>query len=674
MFLIVFFLLLNCCKTFKLNPSLGLNNNNNDKNKNNDKSNKNLNLNMKDSDIDVIKEYKSFLLKTDYNTVVQDLLHNKLSKIYIDTNYKELVSVDINMNDDMVYNHYHYANINPIVVPNIINKASEQNIPVDFINFTPESILTIQAIANELTTIISYGIPLLLLISFISGLRGAMPMIRQNSQNMMNRRPNNIMQSRQNSGNNFGLFGDTGKKDEFTRPNVSLSSWAGSPEVMEECKEIISYIEQKDKFTEIGADMPKGILLEGPPGTGKTLLAKAIASETNSSFISISGSEFVELFVGMGASRVRDLFKNARDLAPSIIFIDEIDAVGRQRGAGVNMANDEREQTLNQLLYEMDGFNGNNDIIVLAATNRKDVLDQALLRPGRFDRIVRVPLPDKESREKILNLYINNKKTISNFDTGALAELTSGFSGAQLKNLMNEAAILSVRNNKTQVEEKYVYEAFDKLVVGLIKQNANVSDMTRTRVAIHESGHALLSLIYNDTFDFQKASIKPTYNGAGGYTIFTDKPDIREGGLYTREILKKRLIVTLGGKAAEYLYYGIDMVSLGAVEDLRQANKLAQRMIGNYGMGNRLEVFFNEDVSDESSPFLGRSLALNDKYSEFTKSIMDRETLDLVNEAYKEAKVKLSNNYDKLLELSELLKSNDIVDSKQLTQYNFTIF
>ena len=664
MFLIVLSLLLNGCKTFKLNPSLGFNNIN---------SNNKFNLNMKNVDIDIIKEYKSFLLKTDYNTVVQDLLHNKLSKIYIDTNYKELVGIDIDMSDDMVYNHYHYANINPIVVPNIINKASEQNIPVDFINFTPESILTIQAIANELTTIISYGIPLLLLISFISGLRGAMPMIRQNPQNMMNRRPNNIMQSRQNSGNNFGLFGDTGKKDEFTRPNVSLSSWAGSPEVMEECKEIISYIEQKDKFTEIGADMPKGILLEGPPGTGKTLLAKAIASETNSSFISISGSEFVELFVGMGASRVRDLFKNARDLAPSIIFIDEIDAVGRQRGAGVNMANDEREQTLNQLLYEMDGFNGNNDIIVLAATNRKDVLDQALLRPGRFDRIVRVPLPDKDSREKILNLYINNKKTISKFDIGALAELTSGFSGAQLKNLMNEAAILSVRNNKTLVEEKYVYEAFDKLVVGLIKQNATVSDMTRTRVAIHESGHALLSMLYSDVFDFQKASIKPTYNGAGGYTIFTDKPDVREGGLYTKDIFKKRLVVTLGGKAAEYLYYGIDMVSLGAIEDLRQANKLAQRMIGNYGMGNRLEVFFNEDVSDESSPFLGRSLALNDKYSEYTKSIMDRETLDLVNEAYKEAKDLLSKNYDKLLEFSELLKNHNIVDSKQLTQYNFTL-
>jgi cell division protease FtsH len=245
----------------------------------------------------------------------------------------------------------------------------------------------------------------------------------------------------------FGFPSNQKNNEQFVKPNVSLSSWAGSPEVIEECKEVISYIEKKELFKEIGAEMPKGILLEGPPGTGKTLLAKAIATETNSTFISMSGSEFVELFVGMGASRVRDLFDSARENRPCIIFIDEIDAVGRQRGAGINMANDEREQTLNQLLYEMDGFNDNEDIVVLAATNRRDVLDQALLRPGRFDRIIRVPVPDKFSREKILEVYLKGKKLENTFDVSSIAELTDGFSGAELKNLVNEAAIISAKNN-----------------------------------------------------------------------------------------------------------------------------------------------------------------------------------------------------------------------------------
>jgi cell division protease FtsH len=475
-----------------------------------------------------------------------------------------------------------------------------------------------------------------------------------------------------NSNNNlFNFRGLKNNNEEFIKPNVPLSSWAGSPEVIEECKEIISYIEKKEIFKAIGAEMPKGILLEGPPGTGKTLLAKAIATETNSTFISISGSEFVELFVGMGAARVRELFENARQKRPCIIFIDEIDAVGRQRGAGINMANDEREQTLNQLLYEMDGFNNNTDIIMLAATNRRDVLDQALLRPGRFDRIIKVPLPDQESREKILDFYIKDKNIDGKFNISIIAELADGFSGAQLKNLINEAAILSARNNMTKIQEKYVFEAFEKLIVGLIKQNVNIPESTKKRVSIHESGHALLSIYFNKFFEFKKASIQPTYNGAGGYTIFTDKSEIRQGGLYTKEILKKRLVIILGGKAAECIYYGNDEVSLGSIEDLRQANKLAQRMVGNFGMGEKLEVFFNEDLNDESNPFLGKSLALGDKYSQYTKTLYDKESLDLVKEAYQEAKSILLNNYDKLLSFSELLINNTIIMSNDINENIF---
>ena len=621
------------------------------------------------NELQLIRNYKFYFTKENYNDVIEDLLNNKLSKIYIDNKYNQLVAVDNLPKTDILYNHYHLSDINEAIVPNLIQKTSESHIPIYFVNFIPQTITNIQNLAGEILSFASYALPILFLLSFLSSLYRANTMQGMNPK-MLPKRNGKLPQSRNGFGDSpmgpFGFPSSQKENEQFVKPNVSLASWAGSPEVIEECKEVISYIEKKELFKEIGAEMPKGILLEGPPGTGKTLLAKAIATETNSTFISMSGSEFVELFVGMGASRVRDLFDSARENRPCIIFIDEIDAVGRQRGAGINMANDEREQTLNQLLYEMDGFNDNEDIVVLAATNRRDVLDQALLRPGRFDRIIRVPVPDKFSREKILDFYIKDKKTDKQFDIKAIAELTDGFSGAQLKNLINEAAILSARNNQTMIQEKYVFESFEKLIVGLIRNNADVEPATKQRVAIHESGHAVLSIIFNNYFDFQKASIQPTYNGAGGYTIFSEKPEIKEGGLYTKDILRKRLIVTLGGKAAESIYYGDDFVSLGANEDLRQANKLAQRMIGNFGMGDKLEVFFNDNIGDESNPFLGRSLGVGDKYSQYTKYVMDKESLELVNAAYKEAKDVLKQNYDKLIDFSALLVNNTVVMNSDL--------
>jgi cell division protease FtsH len=617
-------------------------------------------------DLDLLQKYKFYFPKENYNDVIQDLLNNKISKIYIDNKYNQMVSVDNLPANDIVYNHYHLTDVNPIVIPNLVEKSSDLHVPLHFVSFTPQNIIDIQNLASEFLSFVSYAVPVLFLLSFLASLA------RFNSFQGGRMPGNRMTPGGPNGGGpmppfNFPSF----QKEEtaFVKPNVSLSSWAGSPEVIEECKEVISYIENKALYKEIGAEMPKGILLEGPPGTGKTLLAKAIATETNSTFISMSGSEFVELFVGMGASRVRELFDNARKNKPSIIFIDEIDAVGRQRGAGINMANDEREQTLNQLLYEMDGFNNNDDIVVMAATNRRDVLDQALLRPGRFDRIIRIPVPDKFSREKILEYYINEKKTDQPFDIDAIAELTQGFSGAQLKNLINEAAILSARNNETVVQEKYIFESFEKSIIGLIRKNVKVPDITKTRVAIHESGHAILSLLFNNYFDFQKASIQPTYNGAGGYTIFTEKPEFKDG-LYTKDLLKKRLIVTLGGKAAESLFYGDDHVSLGANEDLNQANRLARRMIGNFGMGDKLEVFFNDNIGDDTNPFLGRSLGAGEKYSPYTKYVMDKETLQLVNEAYKEAKYILNNHYDKLTAFSEMLKNNTIVMKQDVYQLN----
>ena len=597
------------------------------------------------SELQLIQNQKSFFFKDNYNNILKDVLDHKVSKIYIDTNYKDMVAVVNNINQPL-YNHYHIANVNEILVSNIVAKASESEIPIHFDDFTPTYISTILHLIGDIMGVAGYIIPMYLLISFISFLS----QFKNMNRNPLPRSPFNLMPNNKNS-------------FESIKQNVSLSSWAGSPEVLEECKEVISYLENKELFAKLGAEMPKGILLEGPPGTGKTLLAKGIATETNASFISISGSEFIELFVGMGAARVRELFTNARNNRPCVIFIDEIDAVGRQRGAGINMANDEREQTLNQILYEMDGFNNNYDILVLSATNIKYVLDQDLLRPGRFDRIIRVPLPDKFSREQILDFYLKSRPVEKSLNIRELAEITDGFSGAQLKNLINEAAIMSAKKNAAMILEIDLMRSFEKSIIGLVKNNT-VSLNNKKRVAIHEAGHAFLTLMFEEYFKLQKVSIQATYNGAGGYTLFTENADIKEGG-YTKDVLKKRLIITLGGKAAENIFYGEDFVSVGAVEDLKQANRLANRMIGNFGMGESLEVFYNENINDDN-PFLGKSLSIDSKYSDSRRSQIDNESLSLVIEAYTESKNIIFKFKNKILKMSELLIEKTILNQEDI--------
>jgi cell division protease FtsH len=423
----------------------------------------------------------------------------------------------------------------------------------------------------------------------------------------------------------------------------------------------VSYLKNDTIYKLAGAEIPRGILLEGPPGTGKTLLAKAIASEADANFISIAASEFVELYVGMGASKIRSLFKRARDNKPCILFIDEIDAVGRQRGAGINMANDEREQTLNQLLAEMDGFADNDGLLIIAATNRKDVLDSALLRPGRFDRIIMVPLPDRESRKEIFKVHSKNKKLAPEINFELISEMTNGFSGAQIKNLLNEAAIFASRKGETIISEIDILNAIDKLIVGITKRIDNRSAESKRRVAIHEIGHALLAAIFSEYFDLKKVTMQSTYNGAGGYTLFSEYDNITDSGLYTKDLLKKRLLIGMGGKAAESIFYGDDYVSVGAIQDLKQTNSLAQRMIGNYGMGKVLQAFYNENIDSDRNPFLGRSLASSDKYSEKTKELIDKESLELANNAYNDAKMILSENKHIMnIMIDELLKKNTL--------------
>jgi cell division protease FtsH len=433
----------------------------------------------------------------------------------------------------------------------------------------------------------------------------------------------------------FDIFKSVSPVDKTT---IKLTDWAGSPEVFEECFEIVSYIKNSSIYEAAGATIPKGILLEGPPGTGKTLLAKAIAGETNATFISVSGSEFVELFVGAGASKVRQLFEQARMNAPSIIFIDEIDAVGKKRSvANLPNSNDEREQTLNQILYEMDGFKPNTGVLVLAATNRRDVLDDALLRPGRFDRLIYVPLPDLSSREKILNVYLQNKITSSEIDIKELAEATAGFSGAQLKNLLNEAAIMAARNGSTIVTKENMEDAIEKIVVGITKKTDMRSLAARTRVAIHELGHAILAAHFRDEFDLKKVSLKSTYDGVGGFTLFQEKSDIKEAGLYTKDLMIKRIIVALGGKAAETLAYGEFGVSLGSSQDLLQANDLARQMVEKFGMGELMEAF---------------SISNNIRVSDKTLETVDDSVFDIVKYGLKEAErilIEHKSASDKLL-------------------------
>ncbi len=592
--------------------------------------------------------YADFINNLNSHNIDAATLTDTNNMVVIDKNYKDYISSE----------NLHLLKGIPELTDKLVNKLVEYHINFDIYNMADQT----SGLSNILNNIpfpiqlIGWYIFGTIIFNFIA------------KRNMMSNIPN------------------LKKNSEIINSNdidVKFNDVAGCDESKFELMEVVDFLKNPTKFETSGAKIPSGILLEGPPGTGKTLLARAVAGEAGVSFISASGSEFIEMFVGVGASRVRNLFEQANKNSPCVIFIDEIDAIGRQRGAGFNSGNDEREQTLNQILTNMDGFDKKSGIIVLAATNRADILDSALTRPGRFDRKVVVPLPDKLGRKKILSIHLKNKFYNQNIDFNEIAELTSGFSGADIANLVNEAAILSVRYNKTIIDAKCIIDAFEKVTIGLPKVNDDRSYDIIELVAYHEAGHTLIAKLFDDIFDLRKITINANNNGAGGYTLFT--PNERYSGFPTKKFLLAQLMISLGGRAAEIILYekfknfyksenyddlkifddiyNLDITS-GASNDLKQANSIARTYINLFGYNDTLGLYSN---SDSSQPFLGRDIAMGgDKSSEYSKNKIDKEVQRIINFAFEKTLDIIDKNSIALQEIAELLISKISISNQEL--------
>jgi len=442
---------------------------------------------------------------------------------------------------------------------------------------------------------------------------------------------------------------------------VTFADVAGCEGSKQELTEIVNFLKNPAKYSALGAKIPRGAVMEGPPGTGKTLLARAVAGEAGVPFVSASGSEFVEMFVGVGAARVRDLFGEAKKNAPCIIFIDEIDAVGRQRGGGGGGGgggNDEREQTLNQILTEMDGFEGNSGIIVLAATNRADVLDSALLRPGRFDRRVPVDLPDNDGRKEILKVHCRGKPIADSVDLSVVAKRTTGFSGASLANLMNEAAIVSARNGKTEISYDEIDYAIDRQTVGMVKETGTSFPNRQRLVAYHEAGHAVMGLLTPDYDQVNKVTILPRTNGAGGFTLFTQTEERMSSGMYSQRYLKGQLAVALAGRVVEEIVYGEDEITTGASGDLQQVRNIARRMVTQWGYSkDKLAPVAWEIDGSKTGPQAA---------SPATEAKIDLEVKALVADAYAHCKAVMLANRAIFEEMTEMLIEQETLDYIQL--------
>ena len=453
-------------------------------------------------------------------------------------------------------------------------------------------------------------------------------------------------------------FGKSRAKMSHGDEKINLGSVAGLKEEKEDLEEIVEFLKEPGKFTSVGARIPKGVLLEGPPGTGKTLLAKAVAGEANVPFFSISGSDFVEMFVGVGASRVRDLFEDAKKNAPCIVFIDEIDAVARRRGTGMGGGHDEREQTLNQLLVEMDGFGTNEGIIVMAATNRVDILDPAILRPGRFDRKITVGVPDVGGREEILKVHAKNKPLGDDVDLKQIAQTTAGFTGADLENLLNEAAIQAAKENRAFLKQEDIKKSFIKVGIGAEKRSRIVSEKDKRITAYHEAGHAILFHVLPDVGPVYTVSIIPTGIGAAGYTMPLPEKDEM---FMTKGRMLQDIKVSLGGRIAEEIIF--DDITTGASSDIKKATQTARKMVTRYGMSDNIGVINYDDDGDEV--FIGRDLAHAKSHSEYINGEIDKEVKSIIDECYKDAKRIILEHRDVLDACAELLLEKEKINKEE---------
>ena len=609
----------------------------------------------------LMRQYSEYGRPQDFNDFMDMLKHKNIEGISFITNNNQiegLISID-KYHEPFNYDVFnsHVVKISPSMVDGLMDKFDNLNIKYDLIDITQNVNPVISFLTNGFQLFLIYFVFSFILSNVIRLVVGK----------------NNLNNFGGLNNNPFNMNKKSFQEVSGDEVGVKFDSVAGCDEAKFELMEVVDFLKQPEKYEKAGAKIPKGILLEGPPGTGKTLLARAVAGEANVNYLYSSGSQFIEMFVGVGASRVRELFKRAKELSPCVIFLDEIDAIGRQRGTGLAGGNDEREQTLNEILTNMDGFVKNEGIIIIGATNRADILDNALTRPGRFDRKVMVGLPDMEGRREIINIHFRNKlvQNATYFDD--LAKLTSGFSGADIENLANEAAILSVRDNETYITPEYIYRAFEKITFGLPSNNDNRPDKIIELVSAHEIGHALIAYLFNDMFDLQRVTINSNKNGAGGYTLFT--PNNNYDMFPTKKFIIANLIIALGGRAAEEILFRHNEnsslmyksqkvfnnfdnleITTGASNDLKQANSLARRFVSLFGMGNKIGLY---DNGGDAMPFLGKNLAMNtDKLSEYSKEEIDKEIENLVSWAYDKAKEIIEFNYKDFLLLTDKLIKN----------------
>lgn len=604
-----------------------------------------------------------------YSEFLKNIDEKKVSGVSILESGSGAIAIDSDITQVVEPSNLHSVHLFTDNFNDILDKLTKNNINVDVYTIPPNQISEIS------NFILSNSFNIILLLLAFSVIRNTFFMGDGNKS-----RFNDPMSFLTGTSNTDNSIIDT----SFL--NTTFADVAGCDEAKFELMEVVDFLKEPEKFAEAGAKIPKGVLLAGSPGTGKTLLARAVAKEANVTFISASGSEFIEMFVGVGASRVRKLFDNARDNSPCVVFIDEIDAIGRQRGTGIAGGNDEREQTLNQILTNMDGFSENQGIVVIAATNRIDVLDNALIRPGRFDRKINVPLPDYDGRIQIAKVHFKNKKIDDksvSFDE--LSSLTSGFSGADIANLANEAAILSVRNNKTDIDRESLLQAYEKVTIGLASNIQEKDENIVELVSYHETGHALMACLFPEFFDVRKVTINANRGGAGGYTLFTPKDQYQKYA--SKRFILANLIVALGGRAAEVFLYrkknymtsndsavnsvfkgfqDLD-ITTGATNDLYQANKIARDYFTRYGFGSEFGIY--DDNMNNDLPNLGRELGSSSRsVSDTSKYDLDTEIKSLVKFAYESSLHLIHENREWFEDIVDILIDERTISGKEIME------